>query len=196
MAIIIGIIGDAIAGHNMPGGVIGAMIAGFVGAWVGAWLFGDWGPVIGVIGMNKAETEYPVQSGSNFLKGVFIGGLLGAAAALLFAPKTGRELRGDLSDKLSVVTDKTKEVASVVTEKATDLAKTVSSKTTDLAKSVNESKNTIMESVKQASADVADDMKSASGDVADDVKSASKDVMDKSADASSDIRRELNKTSY
>lgn len=47
MAIIIGIIGDAVAGHNMPGGVIGSMIAGFVGAWVGAWLFGNWGPVIG-----------------------------------------------------------------------------------------------------------------------------------------------------
>ncbi|MEK3733464.1 MULTISPECIES: GlsB/YeaQ/YmgE family stress response membrane protein [Paenibacillus] len=47
MAIIIGIIGDALAGHNMPGGIIGAMIAGFVGAWVGTWLFGAWGPEIG-----------------------------------------------------------------------------------------------------------------------------------------------------
>lgn len=47
MAIIIGLIGDAIVGHDMPGGVIGSMIAGFVGAWLGAWLFGDFGPVIG-----------------------------------------------------------------------------------------------------------------------------------------------------
>lgn len=29
MAVIIGLIGDALAGHNMPGGIIGAMIAGF-----------------------------------------------------------------------------------------------------------------------------------------------------------------------
>lgn len=135
--------------------------------------------------MNKAETEYPVQSGSTFLKGALIGGLIGAAAALLFAPKPGRELRGDLSDKLSTVTDKTKEVATVVGDKATDLAKSVSSKTTDLAKSVNESKNNIMESVRQASADVAGD-----------VKSTSKDVKDTAADVSTDIHKELNKTSH
>ena len=48
--------------------------------------------------MNNAEQEYPVQSGSTFFKGAFIGALVGAAAALLFAPKPGRELRGDLSE--------------------------------------------------------------------------------------------------
>ncbi|WP_434749422.1 GlsB/YeaQ/YmgE family stress response membrane protein [Paenibacillus amylolyticus] len=47
MAIIIGLIGDALAGHNMPGGVIGAMIAGFAGAWLGALLLGNWGSIIG-----------------------------------------------------------------------------------------------------------------------------------------------------
>ncbi|MHA0857868.1 GlsB/YeaQ/YmgE family stress response membrane protein [Paenibacillus sp. CMAA1364] len=47
MAIIIGFIGDAIVGNNMPGGWIGAMVAGFVGAWIGASLFGSWGPQIG-----------------------------------------------------------------------------------------------------------------------------------------------------
>lgn len=47
MAIIIGIIGDALVGHEMPGGIVGSMIAGFIGAWIGPWLFGAWGPVIG-----------------------------------------------------------------------------------------------------------------------------------------------------
>lgn len=47
MAIIIGIIGDALVGHEMPGGIIGSMIAGFIGAWLGPLLFGAWGPVIG-----------------------------------------------------------------------------------------------------------------------------------------------------
>ena len=47
MAIIIGIIGDALVGHDMPGGIIGSMIAGFVGAWLGPMLIGSWGPEIG-----------------------------------------------------------------------------------------------------------------------------------------------------
>ncbi|WP_106766974.1 GlsB/YeaQ/YmgE family stress response membrane protein [Paenibacillus faecalis] len=47
MAIIIGIIGDALVGHDMPGGVIGSMIAGFIGAWLGPMLMGAWGPEIG-----------------------------------------------------------------------------------------------------------------------------------------------------
>ncbi|MCM3130394.1 MULTISPECIES: GlsB/YeaQ/YmgE family stress response membrane protein [unclassified Paenibacillus] len=46
MAIIIGLIGDALVGHNMPGGILGSMIAGFVGAWIGSMLFGDFGPII------------------------------------------------------------------------------------------------------------------------------------------------------
>ncbi|NMO97290.1 GlsB/YeaQ/YmgE family stress response membrane protein [Paenibacillus lemnae] len=47
MAIIIGIIGDALVGHDMPGGIIGSMIAGFVGAWLGPMIMGAWGPEIG-----------------------------------------------------------------------------------------------------------------------------------------------------
>ncbi|AJS60136.1 GlsB/YeaQ/YmgE family stress response membrane protein [Paenibacillus sp. IHBB 10380] len=47
MAIIIGFIGDAIVGNNMPGGILGSMIAGFVGAWIGASLFGNFGPQLG-----------------------------------------------------------------------------------------------------------------------------------------------------
>lgn len=46
MAVIIGFIGDAIAGDKMPGGVFGSMIAGFAGVWLGTLLFGRWGPVI------------------------------------------------------------------------------------------------------------------------------------------------------
>ncbi|WP_153979946.1 YtxH domain-containing protein [Paenibacillus xylanilyticus] len=134
--------------------------------------------------MNKAEDQYPVQSGSTFAKGIFIGGLLGAAAALLFAPKPGRELRGDLTEKVGMVTDRTKEVAAVVSDKATELAKTVSTKTADIAKTVNQGRNDVMESVRKASADVADEATKATSEVA----SASEE-------AKEDARKELNSTS-
>ncbi|WP_339298120.1 YtxH domain-containing protein [Paenibacillus sp. FSL R5-0623] len=134
--------------------------------------------------MNKVEEQYPVQTGSTFAKGIFIGGLLGAAAALLFAPKPGRELRGDLSEKVGIVTDRTKEVATVVSDKATELAKTVSSKTSDIAKTVNQGRNDVMDSVRKASADVANEASRASDEVAA-----------ASVEAKEDARKELNSTS-
>ncbi|WP_440112657.1 YtxH domain-containing protein [Paenibacillus sp. QZ-Y1] len=134
--------------------------------------------------MNKTEEQYPVQSGSTFAKGIFIGGLLGAAAALLFAPKPGRELRGDLSEKVGIVTDRTKEVASVVSDKASELAKTVSTKTSDIAKTVNQGRNDVMDSVRKASADVANEASKASNEVAA-----------ASVEAKEDTRKELNSTS-
>lgn len=45
-AILIGLIGDAIAGDHMPGGTAGAMIAGWAGAWIGSMLFSKYGPII------------------------------------------------------------------------------------------------------------------------------------------------------
>ncbi|CAH1221175.1 MULTISPECIES: YtxH domain-containing protein [Paenibacillus] len=134
--------------------------------------------------MNKAEEQYPVQSGSTFAKGLFIGGLLGAAAALLFAPKPGRELRGELSEKVGIVTDRTKEVAAVVSDKATELAKTVSSKTSDLAKTVSQGRDEVMDSVRKASADVAEEATKATSQVAAAAE-----------DAKEDTRKELNSTS-
>lgn len=134
--------------------------------------------------MNKAEEQYPVQSGSTFAKGLFIGGLLGAAAALLFAPKPGRELRGELSEKVGIVTDRTKEVAAVVGDKASELAKTVSSKTSDLAKTVSQGRDEVMNSVRKASADVAEEATKASSQVAAAAE-----------DAKEDTRKELNSTS-
>ncbi|CAI6084653.1 hypothetical protein PAECIP112173_04360 [Paenibacillus sp. JJ-100] len=134
--------------------------------------------------MNKVEEQYPVQSGSTFAKGLFIGGLLGAAAALLFAPKPGRELRGDLSEKVGMMTDRTKEVATVVGDKASELARTVSSKTSDLARTVNQGRNDVMDSVRKASADVAEE-----------ATRASEEVAAASAEAKEDARKELNSTS-
>jgi gas vesicle protein len=39
------------------------------------------------------------MSDSDFLKGLIIGGLIGAVAGLLLAPKSGRETRADICNK-------------------------------------------------------------------------------------------------
>ncbi|NMO97289.1 YtxH domain-containing protein [Paenibacillus lemnae] len=137
--------------------------------------------------MNRAEQDYPVQTSSTFFKGAFIGALVGAAAALLFAPKPGNEMRGDLSNKLSLVTDKTKEVAGVVGTKASDIAKTVSTKASDVMTTVNDSRENVMATFRKASTDVADE-----------VASASEEIKKTEQDASSEVSQELksNNTSY
>lgn len=43
------------------------------------------------------------------LAGVGLGAIIGAAAGLLFAPKSGDELRGDLNDKYKELKGKTEE---------------------------------------------------------------------------------------
>ena len=54
-----------------------------------------------------AETE---KDWTNFLKGFVIGSFLGALAGVLFAPKSGAELRSDLKEKGSEVLKEVKEV--------------------------------------------------------------------------------------
>ena len=46
------------------------------------------------------------------LAGVGIGAIIGAAAGILLAPKAGREVRGDLSEKLNDLVSKGQELKS------------------------------------------------------------------------------------
>jgi gas vesicle protein len=61
------------------------------------------------------------------LKGALIGGVLGATAALLLAPKSGRELRGDIRSRYSDVQDRTKQMMSDVGSKTQEVAKQLGS---------------------------------------------------------------------
>ena len=53
-----------------------------------------------------------------FLKGLLIGGLIGAAAGILFAPKSGRETREDISKKTQELYAKAKEEYDVAVDKS------------------------------------------------------------------------------
>ncbi len=78
-----------------------------------------------------------------------IGGTVGALAALLFAPKSGRELRGDIADVTRKGVDRTRETAGQLgtkageyyeagRERATDLYSTAAGKAGELADSARE----------------------------------------------------------
>ncbi len=61
----------------------------------------------------RAEADVPTK-----LTYLLIGGGIGAVLALLFAPKSGHELRGDLADVTRKGVDKTREAATQVGAKA------------------------------------------------------------------------------
>ncbi|MFD1884131.1 YtxH domain-containing protein [Paenibacillus wenxiniae] len=153
--------------------------------------------------MNEAEKEYPVQSSSTFLKGVFIGGLIGAAAALLFSPKPGRELREDISDKLSVAGEKTKSVyntvsdqtaqaAGLISDKTVELAGTVSNKATELAQNVATKASEITTKVKDGVTPTPE-QENAKDNIISHVAEASKNIAEDVKDAKDDISKEVGK---
>ncbi len=63
--------------------------------------------------------------GNNFKKGLligfFTGGALGAALALLFAPKSGKELRRDIKEKSDEYLDEAEKYISQAREKAVEV---------------------------------------------------------------------------
>ena len=65
----------------------------------------------------KYEYEREETSATTKLTYLLIGGGIGAALALLFAPKSGHELRGDIADVTRKGIEKSKETAAVVGER-------------------------------------------------------------------------------
>lgn len=64
-------------------------------------------------------------NGKDFIIGVLIGGIIGAATALLLAPKSGTELRGNLSTQAGQLKEKTMDLSSSAKEKTTQLSKQI-----------------------------------------------------------------------
>lgn len=67
-----------------------------------------------------------------------IGALLGAAAALLFAPKSGRELREDLADATRKGVDRARETGSQLSTRAGEVYESASARAGELASGVRD----------------------------------------------------------
>ena len=110
----------------------------------------------------KYEYEREEASATTKLTYLLIGGGIGAALALLFAPKSGQELRGDIADATRKGVEKGKETAALVGEKAGDyyevsrdkaseLYQTAQTKAGELAEKAGELKDKAGEYVDKAS---------------------------------------------
>ena len=104
--------------------------------------------------------DYEDESGSSgFLLGVIVGGLIGAAAALMLAPKSGKELRTDLNTQASTLKEKTSGYTDTAKEKSSDLTQQVKEKSSDLTQQVKEKSNDLTQQVKEQSTKVVEKVK-------------------------------------
>lgn len=94
-------------------------------------------------------------SGKDFVIGALVGGVIGAAAALFLAPKSGKDLRSEvavqasnLKEKSAGITSQAKETAGVLKEKSTVLASQAKEKSVQLTKKVQEQAGPVVDKVK------------------------------------------------
>lgn len=85
---------------------------------------------------NNQNRNKENQSSKNFIAGAVIGGVVGAAAALLLAPKAGKEIRSGLNNQVNNLFEKTTQLGDDVYEKSNGLAAATKEKTAMLSKAV------------------------------------------------------------
>ena len=94
--------------------------------------------------------EREESSTATKLSYLLIGGGIGAVLALLFAPKSGHELRGDIADATRKGLDKTKETAALVGERAGEYYEVSREKASELYSSAQEKAGELAEKAKEA----------------------------------------------
>ncbi len=86
---------------------------------------------------------------------LLIGGGIGAVVALLFAPKSGHELRGDIADATRKGIEKSKETASQLQERAGEYYEVGREKATEYIHTAQEKAGEIAEKARTAAASTA-----------------------------------------
>lgn len=86
---------------------------------------------------------------------LIVGGGIGAIIALLFAPKSGQELRDDIADATRKGIEKSKETAAQLQEKAGEYYEVSREKASDLYQTAAEKAGELTEKAKSAAANTA-----------------------------------------
>lgn len=92
---------------------------------------------------------------------LLIGAGIGAAVALLFAPKSGRELRGDIADASRRSVEYTKEASRRVGERASDAYGTATGKAHELYESTQAKAHQLIETGKETVASKKEQLQAA-----------------------------------
>ncbi len=67
---------------------------------------------------SEHQVQHAVRSGKSVVTGLLIGGLIGAATALLMAPRSGEETRAEIRNKAMDYRDRTRDVVNETVSQA------------------------------------------------------------------------------
>jgi gas vesicle protein len=118
------------------------------------------------------EYEKEEANASTKLTYLLIGGGIGAILALLFAPKSGQELRGDIADVTKKGIEKSKETAGHLQEAAGDYYEVTREKANELYKTAQETAGELSEKAKVAAGEIGEKAKSAAAQTTNPITAA------------------------
>jgi gas vesicle protein len=98
----------------------------------------------------RDEYEREETSATTKLTYLLIGGGIGAILALLFAPKSGQELRGDIADATRKGIEKSRETAAQIQEKAGEYYEVTRERASELYQTGKEKAGELTEKAKEA----------------------------------------------
>ena len=99
--------------------------------------------------------DYQRESSENIstrLTYLLIGGGIGAVLALLFAPKSGQELRGDIADATRKGIDRSREAASQLGERAGEYYETTRGRASEIYSTASEKVGEVARTAREAAA--------------------------------------------
>ena len=109
----------------------------------------------------RYEYEKENTSPTTKLTYLLIGGGIGAIIALLFAPKSGEELRGDIADATRKGLEKGKEQATYLQERAGEYYEVTRDRAGELYQTAQDKANELYQTAQDKAGDIADRAKSA-----------------------------------
>ncbi|RZT22020.1 MULTISPECIES: YtxH domain-containing protein [Fictibacillus] len=106
----------------------------------------------------------------DFMIGALVGGMLGAAAALLLAPKAGKELRSDLNEQAVYLKDKSNEFSHLAREKSSNIVRTVSEQSNQVATKVKDLTSNLRKDIDKWRAKEEENASELYGEITDDIQ--------------------------
>src|SRR5690625_1105659 len=115
---------------------------------------------------NEKGNQEGINS-KDFLIGTLIGSIIGASAALLLAPKSGKELRQDINQGATKVKEKAVEWKDVAYEKGSEWTHQLQEKSKELTEKVKDTTGQLQDRFRREVSDQAKDLAEAIDEAAD-----------------------------